>query len=47
MRIKDEVFNHFQEFKALIENATRRKIKVLISDNGGEYIGKAFKQFCA
>jgi transposase InsO family protein len=47
MRAKDEVFSHFQEFKALVENATRRKIKVLRSDDGGEYIGKAFKEFCA
>jgi transposase InsO family protein len=47
MRTKDEVINHFQDFKALVQNATRRKIKVLRSDNGGEYIGKAFKELCA
>ena len=46
MRTKDEVFSRFQEFKPLVENATKRKIKVMGSNNGGEYIGKAFKQFC-
>jgi hypothetical protein len=48
MRAKDEVsFSRFQEFKPLVENVTGRKIKVLKSDNGGEYIGKAFKELCA
>jgi transposase InsO family protein len=47
MRAKDEVFSHFQEFKALVENETGGKIKVLRLENGGEYIGKAFKEFCA
>jgi transposase InsO family protein len=30
-----------------VENAIGRKIKVLRSDNGGEYTGKYFKEFCA
>jgi transposase InsO family protein len=47
MRAKDEVFSCFQEFKALVENVTGRKIKVLRSNNGGEYTGKAFKEFYA
>jgi hypothetical protein len=47
MKTKDEVFSRFQEFKALVENAIRRNINVLRLDNGGEYIGKAFKEFCA
>lgn len=32
LKTKDEVFDHFREFKALVENATRKKIKVLRSD---------------
>ena len=28
------------ELKAMVENGCSRKLKVLISDNGGEYIGK-------
>jgi transposase InsO family protein len=47
MKTKDEVFSWFQEFKALVENQTCRKIKTLRSDNGGEYTSKAFKDSCA
>jgi len=46
MKTKDEVFSWFQEFKSLVENQTGRKIKVLRSDNGGEYTSSAFKEFC-
>jgi hypothetical protein len=35
LKSKDEVFNKFKEFKALIENLSKRKIKILRSDNGG------------
>jgi transposase InsO family protein len=35
-----------QEFKAQVENLTERKIKVLRSDNGGEYTSKDFNNFC-
>ena len=38
LKYKDEVFNKFKEFKALIENLSERKIKIPRSDNGGEYI---------
>jgi hypothetical protein len=34
------------EFKALIENLSERKIKILRSDNGGEYTSKEFVNFC-
>jgi hypothetical protein len=47
MKTKDKVFSRFQEFKALVENQTGKKIKTLRSDNGGEYTLKAFKDFCA
>jgi hypothetical protein len=33
----------FQEFRALVENQTGRKIRVLRSDNGGEYTSKEFE----
>jgi transposase InsO family protein len=46
MKIKDEIFNRFQEFKALVENLIGNKIKVLGSDNGGEYTSKEFDSFC-
>jgi hypothetical protein len=34
LKSKDEVFSKFKEFKALIENLSKRKIKILRSDNG-------------
>jgi 5'-3' exoribonuclease 2 len=37
LKVESEVFKRFQEFKALVENQTRKKIKVLWSENGGEY----------
>ena len=46
LKSKDEVFNKFKEFKALIENLSVRKIKILRSDNGGEYTSKEFVNFC-
>ena len=46
MKSKDEVFGKFKVFKALIENLSERKIKILKSDNGGEYTSKEFVRFC-
>jgi hypothetical protein len=46
LKNKDGVLAKFQEFKARIENQTGRKIKILRSDNGGEYTSKEFKSFC-
>lgn len=47
MKNKDEVFSRFKEFKVLVENQTGRKIKMLRSDNEGEYTSNAFKDFYA
>jgi hypothetical protein len=46
LKSKDEVFNKFKEFKALIENLSERKIKIPRSDNGGKYTSKVFVNFC-
>ena len=46
MKSKDEVLSKFKEFKALIENLSKRKIKILRLDNGGEYTSKEFVSFC-
>jgi hypothetical protein len=43
LKAKDEVFNKFQELKDLVENLSRRKIKILRSDNGDEYTSNEFK----
>ena len=46
MKNKDEVFNKFKEFKALIENHTENKIKTFRSDNGREFTSNEFKELC-
>lgn len=43
---KIEVLNHFKIFKALVEKQLGFEIQKLQSDNGREYISKAFKQLC-
>eukprot|EP00253_Pinus_taeda_P028998 PITA_28998 len=46
LKKKSEVFNRFKEFKALVENQTEKKIKVLRIDNRGEFCNKEFEEFC-
>jgi transposase InsO family protein len=46
LKTKDKVFIKFQEFKAKIENLMNKKIKMLRTDNGGEYTSKEFVPFC-
>jgi hypothetical protein len=46
LKTKDGVLARFQEFKARVENLTGRKIKVMRSDNGGEYTSRDFSDFC-
>ena len=41
-----EVFDLFKVFRALVENQFGRKLKILISDNGGEYVNFEFIQYC-
>ena len=44
---KFEVFSKFKEFKALVENQSEMKIKVLRrTDNGGEFRGNEVEDFC-
>ena len=47
LKHKSEVFGLFKVFKALVENQSGRKLKVLRSDNGGEYVKSEFIQYCA
>lgn len=46
LKTKDQVFEKLREFKAQGENATGRRIKILRSDNGGEYVSKELIDFC-
>ena len=44
LKRKDEAFKMF-EFKSLVENQTGKKIKILRSENSGEYIPNEFIYF--
>lgn len=43
MQKKDDTLSKFLEFKALVEKEMSKKVKVLMSDNGGEYVSNEFK----
>lgn len=44
---KRQALKTFKEFVAVMENLTGKRVKILRSDNGGEYISEDFKEFCA
>ena len=46
LKKKDEVFERFKEFKALVENLSEKKNKILISNNGGEFTSNELNDFC-
>jgi hypothetical protein len=46
LKTKDGLLARFQEFKAQVENLTEKRIKVLRSDNGGEYTSMDFSDLC-
>ena len=46
LKHKFEVFDLFKVFRALVENQFGRKLKILISDNGGEYFKSDLIQYC-
>ena len=46
MKEKREVFSKFQQFKTMAETQSGEKLSTLRSDNGGEYTGKDFSEFC-
>ena len=46
LKHKYEVFDLFKVFRALVENQSGRKLKILIYDNGGEYFNYVFIQYC-
>ena len=46
LKRKDQVLSVFQRFVTLVETQTDKKVKCLRSDNGGEYVSKAFQDFC-
>lgn len=46
LKYKDEALSIFKKFKALVEDGSERKIKVLRTDRGGEFLSKSFVQYC-
>jgi DNA-binding transcriptional MerR regulator len=46
LKEKDEAFEKFKIFKALTENQTGNRLKVVISDRGGEFMSSDFKELC-
>jgi len=42
---KDQTFDRFKDFKALVENQFGFNIKMLTFDNGGEYNSNEFNDF--
>jgi transposase InsO family protein len=45
IRSKDEVFGKYKEFKSLVGNQSKRKIKCIRVDGRGDYTSKAFQSF--
>ena len=45
LKRKDEVFKRLVEWKAMVEKSSGRKVKVLRSDNGGEYTGRELQDY--
>ena len=47
MTSKDQVFEKFKLFLHASERLSSKKLKILCSDNGGEYVSKIFLSYCA
>jgi len=45
LKSKDQVFEKFLEWKASVEKSTGQKLKILRTDNGGEYTSKLFESY--
>ena len=45
LKQKKQVFEKFLEWKALVENSTGQKLKILRTDNGGEFTSTQFENF--
>ncbi|MBW0573805.1 hypothetical protein O181_113520 [Austropuccinia psidii MF-1] len=44
LKSKSESFDKFVEFQRLAENQTGRQMKIVVSDNGGEFVNSKFKE---
>ena len=46
LKKKLEVFQQLKDFKSLVETKSGKKIKVLQTDNGGEYVNHEIQNIC-
>ena len=46
MKHKDEVLDIFLKWNKMVETQTRRRVKTIRSDNGGEYTSDPFFEVC-
>ena len=45
MKHKDEVYQRFLEWKALVEKSSGHKLKIWRTNNGGEYTSNKFEKY--
>ncbi|CAG4960563.1 unnamed protein product [Colias eurytheme] len=45
LKAKNEAFKYFKVYKALVEKQTQKSIKILRTDNGGEFCSTEFESF--
>ena len=45
LKTKDQVFDRFLGWKAMVEKSSGKKLKTFRTDNGGEYTSKKLKEF--
>jgi len=43
---KYQAFQMFKNYKLEVENQKRKKIKIIVSNKGGEYFSMKFSSFC-
>ena len=46
LKTKDEAFETFKKFRKLVEKESKKEIKVLRTDRGGEFCSNKFKNYC-
>lgn len=47
MKDNDEVLENFEEYRCLVQNLHKKKIKVFKSDDGREFRNKIFDKYLA
>ena len=45
LKWKSEAFDHFKDWKELVERETGKKVQIFCTDNGGEYSLKEFEGY--